>query len=263
MFILKNCKIMEFVNLKLVLVIFGSYKDISPNNIDFLKHIVDHTLSNGYMPSTIDELSFNLDSSGTKTSNEKRLAINKMDNSTSLRILADRIEVEYRNNNFTPAGTNSYNPSAKIVFKDAVNLVKLIEEFYSGTTHNRLGLIATYVLSKENSTKVSKNFSSKANIGNEELVEWNQKTVIRKQINIKKSPEMLNVSKDISFGMRNIVSNNKQAQKLSEVVIDLDINTIPEKTNSRFKFEDVKSFIDVVLPLQDSIMDEILSSNQL
>lgn len=253
---------MDFVNLKLVLVVFGSYKEISPNDIDFLKYIVDHVLPKGYMPSTIDEVSLNVDSSGTKTSNEKRLAINKMDNSTSLRILSDRIEVEYRNNHFPPIGTNSNNASAKALFRETVNFIKLIEDRFPNKKHNRLGVISTNILSKKSSETYNRNFSSKSNVGSDLLVEWNQKTVVRKQKKITDNSETLNISKEISFGIKNIVQNNKQPQKLNEVVIDLDINTIPENLDLRFSFDDINKFVDIALPMQDNIMSEILSSNK-
>ena len=86
-------------------------------------------------------------------------------------------------------------------------------------------------------------------------VEWNIRQVAKNEIEINDNKELMNVVCSLSRSLVTI-NENGNISNSNRIIIDFDINTVPENMEKRFSMEQYNSFISTALDCQNRILEE-------
>lgn len=89
-------------------------------------------------------------------------------------------------------------------------------------------------------------------------IEWNIRQVSKKEIDINDNKELMNVVCSLSRSLVTI-NENGNISNSNRIIIDFDINTIPENMEKRFSMEQYNSFTSIALNCQNRILEEYKS----
>jgi hypothetical protein len=87
--------------------------------------------------------------------------------------------------------------------------------------------------------------------------EWSIRNVSKKDLAILDQKENVNFSSILSLA-EIVVNENGNIAKSQRVILDFDINSIPDNTALRFSIGHIKSFISTILDYHNSITDEYI-----
>lgn len=145
--------------------------------------------------------------------------------------------------------------------KNADECFKMIFTKYP-RTFNRLALASNALLKVVPEEKLKEIYLSLVSpIGfysDNNPVEWNIRQVAKNNININDREEVINVICSLSRSLVTI-NENGHISNSNRIIIDFDINTIPENVEKRFSMEQYRSFALSALACQNRILDEYKS----
>lgn len=240
--ILKMDKILNFQ-----VSLFGRFIDIKPKT-DIILKLLTNLQDEAFIPGTVDLAV--LDPMTKKITTDSRIQMISQNKAWSIVFLEERIDFNY---NFQP-DTMSIK---KIV--DAYEYIKkLIEKVFSvfpDTTGNRIafnGKILLNEMTDEEIDRFMNKFSSPLSIyNNKKLTEWAVRFNSREQISWDNHCEECNCITEISK-----IINVENADE-NRMLITVDLNTIQQNMDLRFKYGDMLQFSEKAKEISENIVDEI------
>ena len=129
-------------------------------------------------------------------------------------------------------------------------------------TFNRLALASNAlfkVVQEDKLKNIYLSLASPINFYSENIpIEWYIRQVAKKNININDREEVINVICSLSRSLVTI-NENGHITNSNRIIIDFDINTIPENTEKRFSIEQFNDFASSALACQNKIIEEYKS----
>lgn len=237
------------INLNYQYTLFGEFSDIKPENSDIIIKLM--TIFNGenFMPASFQEFSMNM-------------MPPKIDNRISL-INNDGVTINIGNTRVDLIV--AYNEQGKYkemeikeTTKRAVEMLnKLLKEF--NKTCNRIALNTMQILSTDESKRIIQKYDSMQQLvkyyNDNNAFEWNQRFVTKKQC--EPIQEEMNVITNVSK-TKGELANNNNIILFDGIMLQFDINTLPNKLNYRFGQEEVKNFFESAISEKENIEKNLI-----
>jgi len=227
---------MEVINLRHQVVVFGNYDDVIPN-IDNIKYFIEVFADKNLIPSQFKQVSLNITGNTSKNSESTRLSLTSTDGMWNIRFNIDRIDFVLTNSNIGKVNM----PNIEQFLSEVEDILSKISKKFP-KTHKRVGLVSQYIFkdidANESSKKANKTidfFSDKP------ILEWTNKTTTRMTVQVPET-EIINVSNELRWVKTNIKIEDKNTL-FDGLLLNLDVNTINENQNYRFKNENLKSLL--------------------
>ena len=141
-------------------------------------------------------------------------------------------------------GASEYYTDLNKIFEKGINLINRTFSCFSDTTGNRLAVNGTVILpemtNEETDMFINRFTAQVSPFKDKHFDEWNVRYNIRKQLPVSedKNEECNNI-----INMGNVVGLNTQTgEHLRRMSIGIDINTVPEHVENRFKYENLLHF---------------------
>lgn len=227
--------------------LFGSFINIKPRTAVVLS-LLNNLKDESFIPGTIDLLSLNPVSGEIAT--ENRIQMVSEDKTWNIVFLENRIDFNY---NYRP-DTQKY-----IKIDDLCNYVKnLVEKVFRTfpeTTGNRIavnGKILLEEMSDDEFKVFTENFAAPLNLyKGEVLQEWSTRFNLRKEIKWDDKKELCNCITELS---KVYPQNDPQ---INEIAVSIDINTVAQNDDYRFKAKDIIQFSQKANIIIDNVFEEI------
>lgn len=227
--------------------LFGSFINIKPRTAVVLS-LLNNLKDESFIPGTIDLLSLNPVSGEIAT--ENRIQMVSEDKTWNIVFLENRIDFNY---NYRP-DTQKY-----IKIDDLCNYVKnLVEKVFRTfpeTTGNRIavnGKILLEEMSDDEFKVFTEKFAAPLNLYKEEVLqEWSTRFNLRKEIKWDDKKELCNCITELS---KVYPQNDPQ---INEIAVSIDINTVAQNDDYRFKAKDIIQFSQKANIIIDNVFEEI------
>lgn len=227
--------------------LFGSFINIKPRTAVVLS-LLNNLKDESFIPGTIDLLSLNPVSGEIAT--ENRIQMVSEDKTWNIVFLENRIDFNY---NYRP-DTQKY-----IKIDDLCNYVKkLVEKVFRTfpeTTGNRIavnGKILLEEMSDDEFKVFTEKFVAPLNLyKGEVLQEWSTRFNLRKEIKWDDKKELCNCITELS---KVYPQNDPQ---INEIAVSIDINTVAQNDDYRFKAKDIIQFSQKANIIIDNVFEEI------
>lgn len=227
--------------------LFGSFINIKPRTAVVLS-LLNNLKDESFIPGTIDLLSLNPISGEIAT--ENRIQMVSEDKTWNIVFLENRIDFNY---NYRP-DTQKY-----IKIDDLCNYVKnLVEKVFRTfpeTTGNRIavnGKILLEEMSDDEFKVFTEKFAAPLNLyKGEVLQEWSTRFNLRKEIKWDDKKELCNCITELS---KVYPQNDPQ---INEIAVSIDINTVAQNDDYRFKAKDIIQFSQKANIIIDNVFEEI------
>lgn len=240
--ILKMDKILNFQ-----VSLFGRFIDIKPET-DIILKLLTNLKDEAFIPGTVDLAV--LDPMTKKITTDSRIQMMSQNKAWSIVFLEERIDFNY---NFQPDTM-----SMKKIVDVYEYIKKLIEKVFSvfpNTMGNRIafnGKILLNEMTDEEADAFMNRFSSPMSIYNDKkLTEWAVRFNSKEQISWNNHCEECNCITEISK-IINVGNTNE-----NRILIGVDLNTIQENMELKFKYEDMLQFSEKAKEISENIVDEI------
>ena len=237
------------MNLNYQYTLFGEFSDIKPEDSDIIIKLM--TIFNGenFMPASFQEFSMNM-------------VPPKMDNRISL-INKDGVTINIGNSRidlivaYNEQGKYKDMDITEITTKAIEMLNKLLREF--NKTCNRIALNTMQILSSDESRNVIQKYDGMEQIikyyNENKPFEWNQRFVAKKHC--EKISEEINVITNINK-TKGQLANNNSVILFDGIMLQFDINTLPDKLNYRFGTKEVQEFFESVISEKEKIEKNLI-----
>lgn len=235
------------INLKYQAVLFGSYEEIAPKP-DIIKYFLEKFSDKELIPTTFQEIRPN----GTIN----RFNLSSNDGMWLIEFSSTRIDIHKVNKNFGVTEIGSIDQ----FINEAKEIANIIELKFP-KKHNRLSLVSRYLLPEMNIEEMSSIFLKLNNTidlyKNNQIADWNNRTVSRINFNIGDNPELFNIISEIkrTIGNQNV---NSKVEKIDRIELHFDINTYQGNTDYRFDLQLFNKFLDTASKIESDIKTSYL-----
>lgn len=234
----------ETMNLNYQYTLFGEFSDLKPENPDIIIKLMTIFKEEKFMPASFQE--FNMNTMPPKMDNRISL-INK--DGVTLNIGNNRIDLIIA---YNEQGKYMDMKIEEITNKAIELLSSLLDAF--GKTCNRLALNTMGILSSEDSKKIIEKYNNVNQIvsyyNENKPYEWNQRLVAKKEFS--SINEDINLITSLSK-TKGQLSNNNKTILVDGIMIQFDINTLPDKLNYRFGKDEVQKFFKIAIKEKEII----------
>ena len=228
--------------------LFGSFIDIKPKS-DLVFSLLSNLKDEQFIPGTVDLATIDIKTG--KLTTESRMQFISQDKTWSIVFLQERIDFNYNFQENTEKIKNIEKLSAH-----ANHLINKVFSEFSETTGNRLAVNCKILMeefSEEQFNAFVNRFIVPLNINkNGKLAEWSVRYNYNNQINVDiEKKEQSNCIIDISQVINKVNSEEKR------VLISLDVNTLKENQEPRFKYENLLKFSDGAKRFMKEALQEV------
>ncbi len=229
--------------------LFGGFIDIKPRT-EIILELLTNLKDDAFIPGTVDLAV--LDAVTRKISTDSRIQMMSQDKVWSIVFLEDRIDFNYNYQEKTI--------SLKKVdefYQNVKGLVEKVFRVFPDTKGNRIafnGKVLLNEMTDEQILSFMNKFSSPLSIYNETRIEeWAVRFNTLKDIEWKEKIETCNCITEISKIIRmGDVEENR-------IIISIDVNTIQQKLDYRFQYNDILDFAEKAEIIVNNIINEIES----
>ena len=228
--------------------LFGSFIDIRPKS-DLVFSLLTNLKDEQFIPGTVDLATIDIKTG--KLTTESRMQFISQNKTWSIVFLQERIDFNYNFQENTEEIRN-----VEVLSKYANNLINKVFSVFCETTGNRLA-VNCKILMEEFSEEEFKTFANRftipLNINMDKiLAEWSVRYNHYNQINVEvDKTEQSNCIIEMSKVMDVINSDKKR------VLISLDVNTLQENQESRFKYGNLLKFSEGALVFMKKALNEV------
>jgi len=240
--------------------VFGDFLDIEPtpeNMVDMIEKFKDY----GMIPSVFQEMSLEVDYINNTQKNEQlqRLSLVSKDNKERLLISSNRIDFE-----IMPSDDKAWSDEKLSEHNKKISdSFRILLEYFKKTS-NRLALNSNTIITniEEKQFKdIFDSFSKPIGIYNDKsLKKWSTYFVAMKEIVIG-GKENLNIITEINEAKE--IKNIGQNIYSKGFLVNIDINTAPENTDSRFQSGSIGTFIGISNKIKADIIKDIKKAGDL
>ncbi len=230
---------MNEINLKYQVVLFGSYQDIGPKP-DTLKYFIEAFADKELIPTTFQEL--------TPEGAINRFSLTSSDEVWLIEFSTNRIDIQKTNKN---VGVSEMGTLEQFIV-DVKEIVQIIDKKFP-KKHNRLSLVTRRLLEPMNAAQFSTIYHKLNNsidiYKDNEIADWNNRTVSRIPFKVGENTETFNVISEIKR-TKGTLSINSKVESIDRVELHLDLNTFQGNTDYRFDLGLFNSFLDTAFKLE-------------
>ena len=238
----------ENICLKYQYSIFGDFSDISPEKSEIIIKLITLFSKENFIPASFQELSMNQ----IPTIMDSRISLSNKDG-LSVNIGNKRLDIEF---DYLEDG-KYYNMDIEEITQKAMEIISLLMNEFKKTC-NRIALNTTELLDEVKSKKITDMFYNTKNIFeyyNRNIpFEWNERYVSR--VDGEKIGEKINIITSISKAEGKLTTPKKEI-KIDGIMLQFDINTLPNNVNYRFSNDEITKFFD------DAIKERTLIENEI
>lgn len=240
---------MEGKKLNYQFSIFGDFRDISPNNSQIIIDLLSEYKERNFIPSIFQEIPFNI--APSTVSNRIMLSNN---DGWQMNIGNNRIDLSIP---LIEKGKYA-DMNIETISVEACEIIeKIINKFNKQS--NRIALNTTFLMGSDMSKKLDEIYENKGRViefyNQNKIKEWNER-IISEIIDSEFNNEKINIGININKGKGQYQIINK-VSSFDGIIIQFDINTIPENIDLRFKGKDIKKFFETAIKYKNQIEKEI------
>lgn len=240
-------KVDKVLNLQMSL--FGSFINIKPETEIVIK-LLTALKEDKFIPGSADIASVDLKTG--KMSVENRMQMMSPDKTWTIVFLPERIDINYNYQSETTVYKN-----IDVILKYANTLVEKVFSVFPATTGNRLALnckLALENMTPDDMMQFCGRFTKPLNAYNEDsFAEWSVRFNARGKCEIEEGKE--EECNRIAEMMQ--IEEQSGTEKTHSIILSVDVNTLPTNLALRFKYENLRHFVNNASKFILGVTDEI------
>ena len=240
--------------IKYQLSVFGHFEEILPEP-KIISKLLDIFSSYPLIPGTYNEIVV-----GSNAISQK-LKLSNQAGDLIVFFTKDRIDIEKsatKSNKNTDSNSEEYK---EFIEQGKDILTKVLTAFDKKVS--RIAIVDNFLLKELSDEKINRIFSNifslKNNIGSKPKVEWSFRVANRDLFKFGNSEEDINIILSLNLIQGKIVHNNVLKDTHNRFLLNIDINTLPEKTEDRFDSEAVLNFYKEILMYKENWINDFIT----
>lgn len=235
--------------LNLQMSLFGSFINIKPET-DIVINLLTSLKEDKFIPGSADIASVDLKTG--KMNVESRMQMISPDKTWSIVFLPERIDFNY---NYQEGTTVFKNINAILAYGNT--LVEKVFRVFSAITGNRLALnckLALENMTPDDMMQFCGRFTKPLNAYNgDSFAEWSVRFNARGKCEVEEGKE--EDCNRIAEMMQ--VENQSETENAKSIILSVDVNTLPSNLALRFKYENLRYFVNSASKFISEVTDEI------
>jgi hypothetical protein len=249
---------MSTINLRFQVSLFGNFDEIIPDG-ENMKFFIDEFSDKGMIPNQYQELTFNIDLKSKQPVPAKanqRISLTDSEKKWNIKFNTNRIDIIFNNSNI---GVIEIIPKEKFLLEVIDFLTRINKRF--SQKYKRIGFVSQYLIEDIEIAKSSKIFVNTIDYFKEKsVIEWNSNIVTREKLTYQNEiDELVNINSDARW-MNARMTINSKLSPFKGVLLNFDVNTIPENNNYRFDADNIQSILNELFKIENNIFEQTIEN---